>query len=165
MTAADQDNIQGREWLEGVTAILAAPLVLPLSAATEQPLLRELIKQGMVFSERCQEAIATAQERFEDLQAEARDVVQTETPPQGNAKLPQELLTIANELNTQTLTVTNGWVDLKMLVSLGFGAIALRQLLVKGFHPDAIPWYVLAWYAFDTFYKFNQEQGKENSKV
>jgi hypothetical protein len=158
MTAADPQSIQGTDWLEGLAAVLAAPVVIPLSAATEQPWLREVMKQGMVATERCREAIATAQERFEDLQAEARQVVETDTPPQGNARLSQELTAIANELNAQTLAMTDGWVDLRMLVPLGFGAIALRQLLVKGIHPDAIPWYVMAWYAFDTFYKFNQEQ-------
>jgi hypothetical protein len=31
----------------------------------------------------------------------------------------------------------------------------MRQLMIKGLQLEVIPWYVLAWYAFDSFLKLN----------
>jgi len=51
--------------------------------------------------------------------------------------------------------MTNGVADLRLLLPLGFGALALRQVLDKGFELEEIPWYTLAWYAFDSFVKLH----------
>ena len=41
---------------------------------------------------------------------------------------------------------------------LGLGTLALGQLITKGPQLDKIPWYNLAWYAFDSFNKLNQPE-------
>ena len=66
----------------------------------------------------------------------------------------------ATDLNQRVKTATKDAVDLRFLVPLGFGILAMRQLVVKGWQLELIPWYVLAWYAFDSFIKLhsNNEQ-------
>ena len=63
------------------------------------------------------------------------------------------LSTEAAVLNQRLFKATDGAVDLRFLMPLGLSALALRQLLVHGLQLGAIPWYVLGWYAFDSFVK------------
>lgn len=46
-------------------------------------------------------------------------------------------------------------VDLRLIVPLVLLLLALRQLRRKGLQFDVVPWYVLAWYAFDSFVKLH----------
>jgi len=66
-----------------------------------------------------------------------------------------EVTTALAALNQRVKRATNGAADLRFLVPLGFGTLAVRQLLLKGIQLNIIPWYVLAWYAFDSFIKFH----------
>ncbi|MCS6793716.1 MAG: hypothetical protein N3E45_15785 [Oscillatoriaceae bacterium SKW80] len=59
------------------------------------------------------------------------------------------------ELNQRVAEATSGKVDLRFLIPLGLGTLAIRQLLVKGLQLESVPWYVLAWYAFDSFIKLH----------
>ncbi|MEQ8753018.1 MAG: hypothetical protein RID09_05780 [Coleofasciculus sp. G1-WW12-02] len=58
-------------------------------------------------------------------------------------------------LNHRVRRATDGMVDLRFLIPLGFSVLAIRQLVVKGLMIEAIPWYVLAWYSFDSFIKLH----------
>jgi hypothetical protein len=49
--------------------------------------------------------------------------------------------------------LTGGTADLRTLVPLGFGVLALREVL--GGRVGMAPWYTLAWWAFDSFYKLH----------
>ncbi|MDJ0726206.1 MAG: hypothetical protein QNJ38_13920 [Prochloraceae cyanobacterium] len=73
----------------------------------------------------------------------------------GKSFAAAELIAGAAQLNQQVKTASNGAIDLRFLIPLGFSALALRQLLVKGLQLGVIPWYVLGWYAFDSFIKFH----------
>lgn len=74
----DGQNVEMSEVFEGISAVLLAPVVLPLASAVNQPLVKSAIKEGIAFSERCQEAVADAQERLEDMFAEAQAEVDAE---------------------------------------------------------------------------------------
>ena len=88
---------------------------------------------GVIFPAQSPETLLT------DNQSEAAAVLSTE----------------AATLNQHFFKATGGAVDLRFLMPLGLSAIALRQLLVHGLQLGAIPWYVLGWYAFDSFVKFH----------
>lgn len=60
------------EIIEGIQALFLAPVVLPITAAINQPLVKAAIKEGIALSERCKEALAEAGETFDDLAAEVR---------------------------------------------------------------------------------------------
>ena len=61
----------------------------------------------------------------------------------------------AGLLNQQVKEVTQGILDLRFLIPFSFGILAIRQLLIKGIMLEVIPWYVLAWYSFDSFIKLH----------
>lgn len=68
------------------------------------------------------------------------------------------------DLNKRVEQATNGAVDLRFLFPLGLGCLAVRQLLAKGLQFEIIPWYVLAWYAFDSFIKLHGTNQLKSSK-
>jgi hypothetical protein len=57
--------------------------------------------------------------------------------------------------NRRVHRATDGSVDLRMLVPLSLAALAVRQLFRAGPRLANAPWYVLAYYAFDVFYKLH----------
>jgi hypothetical protein len=69
-------------------------------------------------------------------------------------------------LNQRFQVATEGTVDLRFLVPLLLAMFALRQLLSKQSPMSKIvPWYSLAWFAFDSFMKFHtaQERSRQDS--
>ncbi|NJL62604.1 MAG: hypothetical protein HC903_13240 [Methylacidiphilales bacterium] len=59
------------------------------------------------------------------------------------------------DLNQRVKQATDGQLDIRVLFPFGLGCLAIRQLIIKGLQFDIIPWYVLAWYAFDSFIKLH----------
>jgi hypothetical protein len=62
------------------------------------------------------------------------------------------------EVDARLAEVTQGRWDLRSLVPAALGLLALRQMVRSFGELGAAPWYVLAWYAFDSFWKLNQER-------
>jgi hypothetical protein len=60
-------------------------------------------------------------------------------------------------VNAQLSEITAGRWDLRSVVPFALGALALRQLVANPGIIGTAPWYVLAWYAFDSFWKLNQD--------
>ena len=83
----------------------------------------------------------------------------------GSSSAATEVIQTATDLNRRVQTVTNDAVDLRFLVPLSFACLAMRQLFIKGWQLEFIPWYVLAWYAFDSFLKLNYPTNLSNSKT
>ncbi len=75
--------------------------------------------------------------------------------PYGKSQTAAGVTNAVVDLNQRVVKATDGVVDLRVLFPLGLGVLAMRQLLVKGLQFDIIPWYVLAWYTFDSFIKLN----------
>ncbi|MBV9390026.1 MAG: hypothetical protein JOZ78_26685 [Chroococcidiopsidaceae cyanobacterium CP_BM_ER_R8_30] len=74
---------------------------------------------------------------------------------QGKSTAAEQITETVFGLNQQVKRATSDAIDLRFLLPLGFSALALRQLLAKGLQFESIPWYVLAWYAFDSFIKLH----------
>jgi len=153
--------------VDGITALLVGPVILTVAEGINQPFVKTAIKEGIAFSERSQEAMAEVRERFEDLVAEVQAELAEERQAKSNAdgqKIPTPggqsetatgVMSAMAELNERVRWMTNGAADLRLLLPLGLGALALRQVLDKGFELEEIPWYTLAWYAFDSFVKLH----------
>ncbi|MEL7505053.1 MAG: DUF5132 domain-containing protein [Cyanobacteria bacterium J06554_6] len=162
---ADEVAIAPEEIWSGIAALLAAPVVLPMAAAINQPLVRSVLTDAIAFSERCHKAVAVAQEQIEDGLAEIQAGSQTARYQSPSAaivgdsapasQVAGQLQATAQDWNAQMQALTGGQLDLRMLLSMGLGAIALRQLMRRGLQLDDMPWYVMAWYAFDTFVKLH----------
>ncbi len=63
---------------------------------------------------------------------------------------------VTKNLNQCLRQASNNIVDLGVLIPLSFGLLAWRQLILKGWQLETIPWYVLAWYGFDSFIKLQR---------
>ncbi|MBD2448785.1 hypothetical protein H6G76_16815 [Nostoc sp. FACHB-152] len=74
--------------------------------------------------------------------------------------------TVANavyDLNSRVEKATSGSVDLRIIFPLSLAMLSIRQLLKQGLRLEIIPWYVLAWYAFDSFIKLHGVQKPQPS--
>lgn len=50
---------------------------------------------------------------------------------------------------------THGTVDLRALMPIGLAGLSLRQLVRQGPGVSSVPWYVFAYYSFDSFIKLH----------
>ncbi|KAB8315932.1 DUF5132 domain-containing protein [Tolypothrix campylonemoides VB511288] len=163
----DLETLNIPEIVEGITAFVVAPVVFPVAAAVKQPVVQAAIKEGIALSERCKEAVAEAGEVIENLAAEVNtDLIKQKQgqfssqtaqnySTNGKSEVAKDLMHVVSDVNADVARITNGFVDLRLLLPLGLSALAIRQLVTKGLQIDEIPWYTLTWYAFDTFLKFN----------
>ncbi|MCX7596144.1 MAG: DUF5132 domain-containing protein [Fischerella sp.] len=163
----DWEQINVPEIVESITGLIFAPVILPLAAAVHQPTVQTVIKGGIALSERCKEALAETQEVIENLAAEVNAELINEKQAEftsgvtrsysqdAKSEVARDLINVIADVNTDVGRITNGVVDLRLLLPLGFSVLAIRQLFIKGLQIDEIPWYVLAWYAFDSFMKLN----------
>ncbi len=83
-----------------------------------------------------------------------------------------ELTTLAQRINSaigrldQTVFgFTGGTLDLRTLFPLGLATAALRQIATSGGNLAAAPWYVLLWYSFESFTKFNSRKVAVNPET
>jgi Protein of unknown function (DUF5132) len=166
----ESEEVKIQQLVEGITAVILAPIVLPLAAGVNNPLGKAALKNSILISEKVKEALAQTQEVFEDIVAEVQAELAAKPPTEvnsttaqnqlGNPNLPvgENLINVISDFNEQVKQTTAGIVDLRSLVPAGLAALALRQLLAKGLQLDEIPWYTLAWYGFDTFMKLNDPE-------
>jgi hypothetical protein len=74
---------------------------------------------------------------------------------EGKTEAAAQVTNAVVDLNQRIRQATNGAIDIRFLFPLGLSTLAVRQLLSKGLQFETIPWYVLAWYAFDSFIKLH----------
>jgi Heavy metal associated domain 2 len=79
---------------------------------------------------------------------------------EGKSEAAAEVSNAVVDLNKRVGESTDGLVDLRFLFPLGLGCLSIRQLMIKGLQFDIIPWYVLAWYSFDSFLKLHAAGSK-----
>jgi hypothetical protein len=103
--------------------------------------------------------------RFMEL-ARAANVLDLQGPPPDDldfyAPLPasstaQRIQRTFHEVDVRLAELTAGRWDMRTVVPVAFGVLAIRQLVANGVQLAAVPWYVLGWYAFDSFWKLNQD--------
>lgn len=83
----------------------------------------------------------------------------------GKSDAAEEVSNAVVDLNKRVRQATDNVVDLRFLFPLGLGIFSIRQLLARGLQLEIIPWYVLAWYAFDSFIKLHTtSQAQSNTK-
>lgn len=100
---------------------------------------------------------------LEDISATLQDlgiilgtVVGVEMPlMNGKSAVASNLTSAVSDLNQRVGESTQGIVDLRFLIPVGLGILAIRQLLRNGWQIEAASWYVLAYYAFDSFIKLH----------
>jgi hypothetical protein len=93
---------------------------------------------------------------LQDLGIVLGSVTDVELPfSEGKSEVAADLTSAVKDLNERVGLATNGVVDLRLLVPVGLATLALRELIRNGWEFETAPWYVLAWYAFDSFIKLH----------
>jgi hypothetical protein len=82
---------------------------------------------------------------------------------EGNTEAAAGISSAVVDLNQRVKQSTGGAFDLRILFPVGLASLSLRQLLNKGLQLEGIPWYVLAWYAFDSFIKLHGNSQKQSA--
>ncbi|MEH1969511.1 MULTISPECIES: HMA2 domain-containing protein [unclassified Nostoc] len=82
---------------------------------------------------------------------------------EGNTEASAGISSAVVDLNQRVKQSTHGAFDLRILFPLGLASLSLRQLVNKGLQLEIIPWYVLAWYAFDSFIKLHGTSQKQST--
>jgi hypothetical protein len=94
---------------------------------------------------------------LEDLGVILEEVVDVDIPaPGGKTEIASNIANAISDLNDRVGLATNGILNLRVLVPLGFGALAVVQLIRRGLQIEAAPWYLLAYAAFDSFVKLHR---------
>jgi Heavy metal associated domain 2 len=83
--------------------------------------------------------------------------------PMGKSQAAVAVTSAIANLNQRFNQATAGSVDLRFLFPLLLSVLALRQILTKSPGLKTSPWYVLAWYAFDSFMKLNNTKESPQS--
>ncbi len=159
--------------IEGLTAIVFSPVILPIASAMKQPVVQNTIKDSIPLSDKVKDAVAEMGETVEKVTADARKEKPESFPSRtqsrsqsrtygnyftnGKSEAAKDLINVISDINTDVARMTNGVADLRVILPLGIGLLSLQQLLRKGFQLEEIPWYILAWYAFDIFTRLNFE--------
>lgn len=96
------------------------------------------------------------------------EIIVEDTPSGDGEKSSGERPTLGDTISgffqradARVADATHGRADLKTLVPVGLGALAVRELLAG--RAIAAPWYVLAWYAFDSFTKLRRPDTPSDS--
>jgi hypothetical protein len=154
---------------DGLTAILFSPVILPIAEAVKQPLVQSTIKEGIAISERYQNAmseIAESWEKATNTSQKPRETISSQSHlKNGKSDAAKNFVHSISELNAELSRMTNGAADLRVILPVGLGLFAIRQLIRQGWKLDEIPWYILAWYAVDTFVKLNSEEESQESQL
>jgi hypothetical protein len=76
-------------------------------------------------------------------------------------EMPAQSLTDAiADLDRRLGSAAKGFLNVKLLVPLGLGALAVVQLLRRGFQIEGAPWYILAYFAIESFTRLNRADEK-----
>lgn len=87
----------------------------------------------------------------------ASDLV-IDLPEAGRSITSINIISSVDNLDRRLSRLTGSRVDLKLLFPAGLFALGIRQVLAEGLGFAQVPGYVLLWYAFDTFWKFHQQE-------
>ena len=77
------------------------------------------------------------------------------TTPGGPSPLAQRINSAFGQMDGALARITGKRADARTLLPLGLGAIAVRQLAASGAQLSSIPWYILLWYSFEIYTKYN----------
>lgn len=82
----------------------------------------------------------------------------------GQSHVANQLSNRLAQWDASVATATHGLLDLKLIVPLGLGGLALAQILRDFGEATSAPWYVLLYYAVDAFSKLHQPHVAEATR-
>ncbi|OCQ98709.1 DUF5132 domain-containing protein [Nostoc sp. MBR 210] len=164
----DWEKVNLPEIFEGLSAIIFSPMIVPVAEVIKQPLVQTAIKEGINLSQSYQEAVTVITDNVQTRQTDQNYRNQSISQPyltDNQSAIAKDLLNIMSDFNADVDKMTNGTADLRVIVPLGLGLFALSQLIKQGFKFEDIPWYILAWFAFDSFIKLNDTEKSKSINI
>lgn len=70
--------------------------------------------------------------------------------------LGRQVNKLAGSANQRVEGLTGGTIDIRLLVPIGLGVLAAREIMRGGLH--AAPWYTLLWWTFDSYLKLRRPE-------
>jgi hypothetical protein len=100
------------------------------------------------------------EEALEDIKSRLQDMGVILMAAAGVETSAMSLSDALSDLKKHLGLGTKGILNLKLLVPLGFGALAVLQLARQGLRIGGAPWYLLAYFAFESYIKLNSPDEK-----
>jgi hypothetical protein len=159
----DLQKVNLPEMVNSVTTIICSPLIIPVAEVVKQPVVKTTISEGMLLSQRLQAVVTAAMEEWENQSAVNSHLRQDFQPrtthdTNGRPSMAEDFIHVMSDFNTDVDQITDGVMDLRSLFPLALALLALGQLVKQGTQWDTIPWYLLAWFAFDSFVKLHEQK-------
>lgn len=102
------------------------------------------------------------QQALENIEAQLKDLGVIVMAATGIETSPRSLVDAVSDLDRRLGSATGGVLSLRLLVPVAFGALAALQLARRGLEIGAAPWYLLAYFAFESYTRLNvAEQERE----
>ncbi len=95
------------------------------------------------------------EEALSDIKDELQDLGVMMMAATGFEMSAKSLTDAVSDLDRHLGSATGGMLSLKLLVPFGFGALAALQLARRGLEIGGAPWYLLAYFAFESFIRLN----------
>jgi len=100
------------------------------------------------------------EEALEDITSRLQDMGVILMAAAGVETSAMSLADAVSDLEKHLSLEARGLLNLKLLVPLGFGALAVLQLTRQGLQIGSAPWYLLAYFAFESYIKLNRPEDK-----
>ncbi len=98
------------------------------------------------------------EEALSDIKSEMKSLGVILLAATGVETSAKSLTDAVSDLDGHLRSATKGLLNLKLLVPVGFGALAVLQLARRGFEITGAPWYLLAYFAFESFNRLNSPE-------
>ena len=100
------------------------------------------------------------EEALEDIKSKLNDLGVILMAAVGVESSSMSLTDAVSDLDKHLGLGTKGILNLKLLVPLGFGALAVLQLARQGLQIGSAPWYLIAYFALESYIKLNSPEDK-----
>ena len=100
------------------------------------------------------------EEALEDIKSRLQDMGVILMAAAGVETSAMSLADAISDLEKHLSLGTRDLLDLKLLVPLGFGVLAVLQLARQGLQIGSAPWYLLAYFAFESYVKLHSPEDK-----
>lgn len=107
----------------------------------------------VVYHER--DGLQDIEEKLKDVGVILSSAIDLGIPVEGGTESAYSLADAVSDLDRRLGLATSGFLNLRLLVPLGFGILAFLQLMRRGLQLEAAPWYVLAFAAVDSYIKLH----------
>ncbi|WP_066380132.1 MULTISPECIES: hypothetical protein [unclassified Anabaena] len=157
------------EIVETLTAMVLSPVILPVADTVKQPVVRTAIKEAVEGWENLTVNVNNTHvsNGHRETSSHGNIQIHIEQPygTNGKSEIANDVINVISDINADVGRMTDGVADLRLLMPMVLGLFAIRQLLVQGLKLNDIPWYILAWCAFDSFIKLHNSTESPTSHV